>query len=85
MLPKKSRVNRQSYAYRKQKAEFLKKHGTHNGFWLCWECLKWTDTPELDHKHNTGMGGSPSRLMDISNWQLLCGRCHGKKHGVVRG
>lgn len=77
-----TRINRGSYAYKKQKAEFLERNCEHNGMWVCWKCGKWTDAIELDHIDPTRMGGSPSRLMDINNWQLLCRDCHERKtHG----
>lgn len=77
-----AKLNRGSYAYKKQKAQFLSKYAEHNGMWVCWHCRRWFADIELDHIDNTGMGGSPTRLMDINNWQLLCRECHSKKHGV---
>jgi 5-methylcytosine-specific restriction endonuclease McrA len=76
---KKARINRGSHQYGQAKADYLKAHQTHNGFWRCMSCSKPTDAPELDHIDPTRMGGSPSRLLDQKNWQLLCHDCHERK------
>lgn len=77
--------NRSSYEYQQRKRQWLKAHREFNGYYICELCHKWTDSPELDHIDPTRMGGSPSRLMNEDNWQLLCRDCHQSKTTPPKG
>lgn len=79
--PKKAtKRNRGSHEYHTRKAAYLaEREQWPPGWWICDGCGVWTQEPELDHIENTAMGGSPERLMDENNWQLLCRKCHDDK------
>lgn len=72
-------MNRGEYKYKKIKAEFLKEKEEWGGWYTCNWCDVYTQAPELDHIKNTGMGGSPERLLDKKNFQILCRDCHEAK------
>lgn len=75
-------MNRSNPEYKKRKKAFLAKYEEWGGWWTCWcGCGGKTQQPELDHIDRTGMGGSPERLLDESNWQILTRACHDKKDG----
>lgn len=77
-------VNRSNAEYKRKKKKWLADRIRWNGMWVCSSCGFWTVEPELDHIKRTGMGGSPERLLDEENWQLLCRLCHEKKDGGFR-
>lgn len=87
-LPKKFvtgvKKNRASAEYRREKAIWLKEREQWGGWYICEECGRWTQEPELDHTERVGMGGRPSVLLDKSKWQLLCRDCHDRKDGGMK-
>ena len=77
-------MNRNDSEYKRLKKNWLSERERWGGWYACEHCGRWTQYPELDHIKRTGMGGSPERLLDTSNWQLLDRECHERKDGGLK-
>jgi 5-methylcytosine-specific restriction endonuclease McrA len=60
--------------YRIIRDKFKAKHVKYGGWYECNHCHKWTQAPEVDHIIKRSI--APDRVLDPTNLQILCWKCH---------
>ncbi len=77
------RIGKVAKNWNSVRKEYLSKRlPDHTGYWICDDCNRYTDSPDVDHRIKRSV--APHLRYEFSNLQLLCRPCHQRKdNGII--